>query len=49
MELKINKNDFQKKQEKEYNEALNNEDYKALVKKLHLKEEEAKKNTIKLS
>lgn len=48
MELKINKNDFQKKQEKEYNEALNNEDYKALVKKLHLKEEEAKKNTIKL-
>ena len=48
MELKINKKEYQKKQEKEYAEALKNEEYENLIKKLHLKEDVAKKNTIKL-
>lgn len=47
MELKVDKN-YKKKQEKEYNDALKNDDYKALVKKLHIREEDAKKNTIKI-
>ena len=47
MEIKVEKN-VKIKQEKEYNKALLNNDYKALVKKLKLSEEEAKKNTIKL-
>lgn len=47
MELKVN-NSVKLKQEKEYNEALLNEDYKALVRKLKISENEAKKNTIKL-
>ncbi|MBE6156474.1 MAG: primosomal protein DnaI [Firmicutes bacterium] len=48
MELKIDGKNFRSKQEAEYNEALNNDDYKALVKKLKISESEAKKNTIKL-
>lgn len=48
MNLKIDNKDFRKNQEKEYNDALNNDDFKALVKKLHLKEEVVKKNTVKL-
>ena len=48
MELKIDSKDFRKKQDKEYSEALQNDDYKALVKKLKISETEAKKNTIKL-
>ncbi len=48
MELKIDSKNFKQKQDSLYNEALNNDDYKALVKKLKLSEDEAKKNTIKL-
>ena len=48
MELKINKKEYQKTQEKEYLEAMNNNEYENLVKKLHLNKEDVKKNTIKL-
>ena len=48
MELKIDSKNFKQKQDSLYNEALNNDDYKALVKKLKISEDEAKKNTIKL-
>lgn len=48
MELKIDSKNFRKKQDKEYDDALKNDDYKALVKKLKISEKEAKKNTIKL-
>lgn len=48
MELKVDVNKARIAQEKEYNEALLNEDYKGLVKKLKINEETAKKNTIKL-
>ena len=48
MKLKIDSKNFKQKQDSLYNEALNNDDYKALVKKLKLSEDEAKKNTIKL-
>lgn len=47
MEVKIEKN-VKVKQEKEFKNALNDPDYKALVKKLKLSETDAKKNTIKL-
>ena len=48
MELKIDSKTFKKNQEKEYNTALNNDEYNALVKKLKIDQETAKKNTIKL-
>ena len=48
MELKVDAKKFKQKQEAEFNEALKNEDYKALVKKLKISEQDAKKNTIKL-
>lgn len=48
MKLKIDNKKTKLAQEKEYNDALQNEEYKALVKKLKISEEDAKKNTIKL-
>ena len=48
MEVKIDKNKYNSNQEKEFNEALNSDEYRALVKKLHIKKEDAMKNTIKL-
>lgn len=48
MELKIDSNKVKLNQEKEYNNALLNEEYKALIKKLKISENDAKKNTIKL-
>lgn len=48
MELKIESKNFKKNQENEYGQALKNDDYKALVKKLKISDAEAKKNTIKL-
>lgn len=48
MNFKSNSNKIKLAQEKEYNEALLNEEYKGLVKKLKINEETAKKNTIKL-
>ncbi len=47
MEIKVEKK-VKVKQEKEFKEALNNADYKALVKKLKISESDAQKNTIKL-
>lgn len=47
MEIKVN-NNIKLAQEKEYKTALLDEEYKALVKKLKLNENDAKKNTIKL-
>lgn len=48
MELKIDSKKFKKNQEKEFNSALKNDDYKALIKKIKISENEAKKNTLKL-
>lgn len=48
MEIKLGSKEIKLAQEKEYNEALNCDDYKALVKKLKISAEDAKKNTIKL-
>ena len=48
MDLKVDSKMIKIKQEKEFSDALQNEDYKALVKKLRLNKDEAKKNTIKL-
>lgn len=48
MDFKVNNNKIKLAQEKEYNEALLNDEYKGLVKKLKINEETAKKNTIKL-
>lgn len=48
MELKVNKSILSKNQEKEFLNALQDEEYKKFVKKLKLSEEEAKNNTIKL-
>jgi len=48
MELKIDSKKTKLAQEKEYNEALLNEEYQAFVKKIKISEEDAKKNTIKL-
>lgn len=47
MELKVD-NDFRKKQDLEYQNSLNNSDFKSLVKQLKISEKEAKKNTVKL-
>jgi len=48
MELKVDNKNVKLAQEKEFKEALLNEEYKSFVKKLKLSEEDAKKNTIKL-
>jgi len=48
MDLKVDSKSFKIKQENEYQEALLNEEYKALIKKLKISENDAKKNTIKL-
>jgi len=48
MELKIDSKNFKKKQDKEFETALENEDFKALVKKLKISKNDAQKNTIKL-
>ncbi len=48
MEIKVDSKTVFKNQEKEYLKAKQNEDYQALVRKLKLKEEDAKKNTINL-
>jgi len=48
MEIKVDSKLVRNNQEKEYNEALKNDDYVALVKKLKIDENTAKKNTIKL-
>lgn len=48
MELKIDKNKYKQEVEKEYKEALNNEDFKTLVKKVKIPEKEVKNNTLKL-
>lgn len=47
MKVKINK-EYHQKQEEIFREALENTDYKALVNKLKITEEEAFKNTVKL-
>ena len=48
MEIKVDSKTVAKNQEKEYLKAKQNEDYQALVRKLKLKDEEARKNTINL-
>ena len=48
MNLKFDDVNVEKNQEKEYKEALKSEEYNALVKKLKLDEDTAKKNTIKI-
>ena len=48
MEINVDKVSVSKSQEKEFKSALKNEDYLSLVKKLHISEEDAKNNTIKL-
>ena len=47
MEIKVN-NNVKKKQDLEFKNALKNDAYKTLVKKIKMSEEEAKKNTLKL-
>ena len=47
MQLNVDKK-YAKDQEKEFKEALKNADYKALIKRVKISEEDAKKNTIKL-
>ena len=44
----VTKKDVKKVQEEEFNKALQNNDYKALVKKIKMSEKDAQKNTIKL-
>lgn len=48
MEVKIDKKKYREEQNSEFLQALKNTDYKALVQKLKIPKEEAKKNTIKL-
>lgn len=48
MVLNINKNDFKKKQDEEYNNALKDEEYTSLLKKLKIDNDTAKKNTMKI-
>ncbi len=48
MEVKIDKKKYREEQNSEFLQALKNADYKALVQKLKIPKEEAKKNTIKL-
>ncbi len=49
MEIKVDSKNVLKNQEKEYLKAMQNDDYKALVKKLKIKEDDARKNTINLT
>ncbi len=48
MNIVVDKQTVKQKQEQEFMNALNNADYKALVKKVKISKEDAKKNTIKL-
>ncbi len=48
MDLKINGKNYKLKQDVEYKNALKEDDYKALVKKLKINDEQAKKNTFKI-
>ena len=48
MELNIDKKKYKKSVEEEYNKALEDDDYKALVKKVKISEEQAKKNTLRI-
>ena len=48
MELKVDTKKVKQNQEKEFNNAMLDEDYKSLIKKLKISESDAKKNTIKL-
>ena len=48
MEVKIDKKKYREEQNSEFLQALKNADYKALVQKLKIPKEDAKKNTIKL-
>lgn len=48
MELKVDTKKVKLNQEKEFNNAMQDEDYKSLIKKLKISESDAKKNTIKL-
>ena len=45
MEIKVN-NNVKKKQDLEFKDALKNDAYKTLVKKIKMTEEEARKNTL---
>ncbi len=49
MELKVDKKKYSQEVENSYKEALKNEDFVNLVKKLRINENDAKKNTIKLN
>lgn len=49
MEVKIDKKNYKEKIEAVYNETMQNEDFKSLIKKLKISETDAKKNTIKLT
>ena len=48
MELKVNSKKYQSSIDNEYQDAIKNDDYNALVKKLKIDSENAKKNTMKL-
>ena len=48
MELKVNSKNIKKKQDLEFLEAMNDTEFKNLIKKLKISEIDAKKNTIKL-
>ncbi len=48
MNIKVDKKEILKKQDQEFLEAIKNDDYKALVKKVKISEEDAKNNTMKL-
>ncbi len=48
MNLKIDKKEVEKKQDQEFMKAIDNDEYKALVKKVKINKEDAKNNTIKL-
>ena len=48
MELKVNSKKYQSSIDNEYQDAIKNDDYNALVKKLKIDSESAKKNTMKL-
>ncbi len=48
MKIDVDYKKISKEQEKEYKEALKDEEYISLLKKLHINESDAKKNTIKL-
>ncbi len=49
MDLKVDKNKINNEVDKNYQEAMQNEDYLKLVKRLKISEKDAKKNTMKLN